>query len=64
MLNACEKFCLYFNRKICNDEALELGILLSLQCFRQCNNKNRTTECKTRARQQIVKTEGRKDHLM
>lgn len=47
---------MYFNRKICNDEALELGILLSLQCFRQCNNKNRTTECKTRARQQIVKT--------
>lgn len=55
---------MYFNRKLYNDEALELGIFLSLQCFRQCNNKKATTKCKTRATQQIVKREGRKDQLM
>lgn len=32
--------------------------------FKQCNNKNRRIECKTRARQQTAKAEGRKDHLM
>lgn len=39
---------MYFNRKLCNGEALELRIFLPLQCFRQCNSKN-ITECKTRA---------------